>query len=122
MTIDKSNAPKLLLDEQIWVYLATLLRDQGFNVYHVTEIGLDHTPDSDILRIAVENHQAVVTFNVKDFISLAAQYFEEGKEHYGIVVSDQISQGELQRRVTNLLNRVTADELKNMVRYLQQFK
>jgi predicted nuclease of predicted toxin-antitoxin system len=122
MTTDKSNAPKLLLDEQIWVYLAKLLREQGFEVYHVSEVGLDNTPDPEILRAAVEKHQAVVTFNIKDFVPLAHQYFKEGKEHYGIVVSDEIPQGVLQRRVTKLLESVSAEELKNLVRFLQEFK
>lgn len=122
MTTDKSKAPKLLLDEQIWVYLATLLRKQGFDVYHVTEVSLEETPDYEILQSAAQNHRAVVTFNIKDFIPLAVQYFEEGREHYGIVVSDQIPQGELQKRVTNLLYSITADEMKNTVRYLQEFK
>ncbi len=122
MTKDKSKAPKLLLDEQIWVYLATLLREQGFDVIHVYESDLEHKPDSEILRSAVENHRAVVTFNTKHFIPLAREYFTEGKEHYGIVVSDEIPQGELQRRVTRLLESVTAEDLKNMVRYLQEFK
>jgi predicted nuclease of predicted toxin-antitoxin system len=122
MTTDKSKAPKLLLDEQIWVYLATLLREQGFDVYHVTEVGLGETPDPEILQAAAEKHRAVVTFNVKDFAPLVKEYFRDGKEHYGIVASDQISQGELKRRVTNLLNSVTAEDLKNTIRYLQEFK
>ena len=118
----KTNPPKLLFDEQIWVYLATLLREQGFDVYHVTEVGLDHTLDPEIFQAAVKNHQAVVTFNIKDFVPLARQYSEEGKEHYGVVVSDEIPQGELQRRVTKLSESVSAEELKNMVRFLQEFK
>jgi len=122
MTTDKSKAPKLLLDEQIWVYLATLLRNQGFDVYHVNEVGLDNTPDPEILRVAAEKHQAVVTFNTSDFIPLARQYWDEGKEHYGIVVSDEITQGELQGRVTKLLESVSAEDLKNIVRFLQEFK
>lgn len=122
MKTEKHSPPKLLLDEQIWVYLATLLREQGFDVYHVTEAGLDQTPDPVILEEAVKKRQAVVTFNVKDFISLAHEYLEEGKEHYGIVVSNEIPQGELKRRVTKLLESVSAEELKNMVRFLQDFK
>jgi predicted nuclease of predicted toxin-antitoxin system len=122
VTTNKSNAPKLLLDEQIWVYLAKILRDQGFDVYHVTEVGLERTPDPLILQKATEKHQAVVTFNIKDFIPLSVEYFEDGKEHYGIVLSDQVPQGELQKRVSNLLNSITAEELKNTVRYLQEFK
>ena len=122
MSISEANSPKLLLDEHIWVYLATLLREQGFDVIHVSEDDLEGKPDNEILRVASESHRAVVTFNIKDFIPLAIQYFDDGKEHYGIVVSDQISQGELQRRVTNLLKNITADELKNTVRFLQDYK
>lgn len=120
--MEKSNSPKLLLDEQIWVYLATLLREQGFDVYHVTEVGLGNTPDPVILEEAAKNHRAVVTFNIKDFIPLATEYMMEGKEHYGIVVSNEIPQGELKKRVTNLLESVSEEELKNMVRFLQDFK
>ena len=122
MTTDKSKAPKLLLDEQIWVYLATLLREQGYDVIHIYEAGLDSKPDPEVLRSAVENHRAVVTFNIKHFVPLARQYSEEGKEHYGIVVSDEIPQGELQRRVTKLLESVSVEDLKNIVRFLQEFK
>jgi len=122
MNTNESNTPKLLLDEHIWVYLATLLRKQGFDVIHVSEDKLEGKHDDEILRVAAENHRAVVTFNIKDFIPIAIRYFDDGKEHYGIVVSDQISQGELQRRVTNFLKKITVDELKNTVRFLQDYK
>ena len=112
------NSPKLLLDEQIWKYLARLLREQGFDVIHVNEVDLDATPDEQIMAYAVEKHRAVVTFNVRDYVPLAVQYVEDGKEHYGIVVSKELSHGELKRRVTELLQSVTAEELMNAVRYL----
>lgn len=112
------NSPKLLLDEQIWKYLAKLLREQGFDVIHVNEVDLDATPDEQIMAYAVEKHRAVVTFNVRDYVPLAIQYYEDGKEHYGVVVSKELSHGELKRRVTKLLESVTAEELMNAVRYL----
>ncbi len=114
----KKNSPKLLLDEHIWAYLAKLLRDQGFDVMHVTEIDLVATPDDKIMQYAASNHRAVVTFNIKDYVPLAIQYFQDGKEHYGVVVSKELSRGELQKRVTKLLESVTAEELMNAVRYL----
>ena len=112
------SPPKLLLDEHIWAYLAKILREQGFDVIHVEEIDLTATPDDKIMAYAVGEHRAVVTFNIRHFIPLSIQYFEDGKEHYGIVVSKQLSQGELQRRVIKLLESVTAEELINAVRYL----
>lgn len=112
------NTPKLLLDEQIWKYLARLLREQGFDVIHVNEVDLDATPDEQIMAYAVEKHRAVVTFNVRDYVPLATQYVEDGKEHYGVVVSKELSRGELQKRVKKLLESVTAEEMMNAVRYL----
>lgn len=122
MTQNNSKTPKLLLDEHIWVYLAKILRDEGFDVTHVNEVDLIATPDSEILQYAADKHQAVVTFNIRDFVPLGIQYFEDSKDHFGIVVSDEIPRGELQKRVTNLLNKVTAEELKNTIRFLQDYK
>jgi predicted nuclease of predicted toxin-antitoxin system len=112
------NTPKLLLDEQIWKYLAKLLREQGFDVIHVNEVDLNATPDEKIMEYGVDKRRAVVTFNVRDYVPIAIQYAEDGKEHYGVVVSKELSHGELKRRVTKLLESVTADELMNSVRYL----
>jgi len=114
----RKKPPKLLLDEQIWKYLASLLREQGFDVVHVNEVDLDATPDDKIMAYAAGEHRAVVTFNVRDYVPLALQYVEDGKEHYGVVVSKELSRGELQRRVKYLLESVTAEELMNAVRYL----
>ena len=112
------NSPKLLLDEHIWAFLAKLLREQGFDVIHVNEVNLNATPDEKILQFAAGEQRTVVTFNVRDFVPLAVQYYEDGKEHYGVVISKEISHGELKRRVTKLLESVTAEELMNAVRYL----
>ena len=114
----KKNSPRLLLDEHIWAYLAKLLREQGFDVVHVNEVDMVATADDRIMKYAVDEHRAVVTFNIKDFVPLAVQYYEDGKEHYGVVLSKELSRGELQKRVTKLLANVTAEELMNSIRYL----
>jgi predicted nuclease of predicted toxin-antitoxin system len=110
--------PKLLLDEHIWLYLAALLRAQGYEVTHVNEVDLMSTPDDKIMEYAVSKKMAVVTFDMKDYIPLTIQYVNDGKEHYGVVLSKELSHGELKRRVTKLLESVTAEELMNMVKYL----
>jgi predicted nuclease of predicted toxin-antitoxin system len=112
------DSPKILLDEHIWASLAKILREKGHDVIHVNEVGLVATPDDKIMQFASGEHRAIVTFNIKDYVPLAIQYFEDEKVHYGIVVSKVLSQGELQRRVTKLLERVTAKELMNTIRYL----
>lgn len=112
------SSPKLLLDEHIWAYLAKILREQGFDVTHVNEVDLIAMPDKKIMEYAANKHMAIVTFNIKDYVPLAIQYYEDGNEHYGVVVSRELSQGELQRRVTKLLKSVTVEELMNTVRFL----
>lgn len=78
----------MLLDEHIWASLARLLREQGFDVIHVNEVDLIAAPDYEIMAYAVGEHRAVVTFNIKDFVPLAIQYYADGKEHYRVVVSN----------------------------------
>ena len=41
---------------------------------------------------------------------------QQNKTHYGIIVSDQLTIGETLRRLLNLLNRITADEMQNEIR------
>jgi predicted nuclease of predicted toxin-antitoxin system len=115
-------APKLLLDEHIWVHLAIILRDQGFDVIHVSEVKLNGLKDEAILQYAADNGRAVLTYNARDFAPLAKQRFELGKQHAGIIISDQLPQGELQKRIEKLLRNLLPNELKNTVRFLQSYK
>ncbi len=62
-----------------------------------------------------------MTFNVSDFVRLHAKYLAEGKEHWGIIFSTQESFGVLLHRLLRLLNSVSADALKNQVRWLNEF-
>jgi len=38
------------------------------------------------MQYAVRNHMAIMTFNIKDHVPLAIQYYEDGKEHYGVTL------------------------------------
>jgi len=115
-------APKLLLDEHIWVHLAIILRDQGFDVIHVSEVKLNGLIDEAILQYAADNGRAVLTYNARDFAPLAKQWFELGKWHAGIIISDQLPQGELQKRMEKLLRNLSPNELINTIRFLQSYK
>jgi|GEM_PF-2699275 len=67
-------------------------------------------------------HRAILTFNVGDFAILHEQYMTEGKEHWGIILSNREPIGELLRRILRLLNSASADELRNQIRWLNEFK
>ena len=60
--------------------------------------------------------------NTADCLHLHLDWLHRGQEHAGIVVSDQNSIGETVRRLLNLLNSVTAEEMRNTIRWLQAFK
>ena len=64
----------------------------------------------------------ILTFNTSDYVRLYFDWLQRGQQHAGIIVSDQLPISETIRRLLNLLNRVTADEMKNEVRWLQAFK
>ena len=67
----------------------------------------------------------LLTYNIQHFIPLVQAWQRTSREHAGLVLSEQFSQrqfGELHQRVLRFLNRWTADEMKNQVVFLQQFK
>jgi hypothetical protein len=69
---------------------------------------------------------AILTCNAVDFLRLAREYAEAGRSHAGIVISsEQFSRrqiSELLRLVLRLLNTLSADEMRDSVVYLQQFR
>jgi len=79
-------------------------------------------PDDIQLARAASEHRAILTFNIGDFAVLHDQYMAEGKEHWGIILSNREPIGELLRRILRMLNSVSAEELKNQVRWLNEFK
>ena len=56
-----------------------------------------------------------------DFVREARGYAREGRDHCGIVVSDQLEIGELVRRVTKVLGIYSASDMINRFVWLQSF-
>ena len=117
-----TGIPKLLLDECVWAKMASNLRSEGFDVLHVIEVGISGIQDDEILQYATDNGRAVLTFNIKDFILLAKQCYASGKPHAGIIVSNQLQHGELQKRIKKLLRKVSESDLVNNLIFLQDYK
>ena len=118
-----TGAPiKLYLDEHIWRELTQRLREEGYDAVHVYEADRGGLADEAQLEYAAGEGRAILTFNAKDFIPLAELWYEAGRDHAGIVVSVRLEQGELLRQVLRLLASISAEEMTNAVRYLQEFK
>jgi len=113
---------RIYTDEDIYGELAEALRKRGVDAESTAEAGNLGLEDREQLAYAVTQKRAILTFNRDHYERLAVEYFLNDREHYGIIISPQYEFGELLRRVLKLLESVTADELRNQIRYLQAFK
>lgn len=113
---------RLYLDEQVWPGLTDALATLGYDALHVYGVDRGGMTDDEQLTFAAEQGRAILTFNIKHFVPLTTLWYEAGRDHAGIVLSDELEPGELLRRVKNLLATVSGEEMINAVRFLQEFK
>jgi predicted nuclease of predicted toxin-antitoxin system len=116
------NPPKLYLNEHLSPRLAEQLRRYGFDAVSSQEAAMLSHDDAEQLVWAVAQERAIVTFNVSDFVKLHEEYQAAGKEHFGVVLSTAETVPVLLHRLLRLLNSLSADELKNQVRWLNDYK
>jgi Domain of unknown function (DUF5615) len=122
MIPESTSLIRLYLDEDVHKRVAVALRLRNFDAVSTHEVGGWGRSDEDQLAFAATQGRAIFTFNTPDFLRLHMDWLRGNREHSGIIVSDQIAIGETVRRLLNLLNRVTADEMRNQLRWLQGFK
>ncbi len=115
----------LFTDEDVSDRLVVQLRERGFEAASAAEWGTLGLTDEEQLAYASERGFALLTFNRDDFVGLARRWYSEGREHAGIVISEQFGRrhlGELLRRVLRLIDAVPVDEMRNTVRQLQSYR
>jgi predicted nuclease of predicted toxin-antitoxin system len=106
---------RLYLDEDVHKALVPALEARGFDAVGVHDLRHYGRSDAEHLAYAAAEGRAVFTFNAPDYIALHKRYLSEGRPHAGIIVSKQHSIRETIRRLLDLLNRVTGDEMKNQL-------
>src|SRR5919202_1215767 len=117
----------LLLNSHISVRVAHTLRERGFDVVALSEWheGLYlHAPDEDILRVAHEEHRALVSYDLATIPRIVDDLAAAGIEHSGVV---HISQktiasndvGGLVRALERLLVDPQMGDLRNLRVFLQ---
>lgn len=109
---------ELYLDENVPVLVAKILRARGFSVLTVNDAGTRGASDPDQLDFAVERGLAIVSMNRVDFELLAIEYFQTGREHFGIFLIADNSPQNMAQRLNVFLDTYTADEMMNQVVYL----
>ena len=102
--------------------LAEQLRHNGFDAISARELGKHEWSDAEHLAYAVSQERAIVTRNRDDFLRLYDEYWQAGKTYYGIIIVTQLEVGELLRRMLNLLDSASADEMMNNLKFLADYK
>jgi predicted nuclease of predicted toxin-antitoxin system len=113
---------KFYLDEDIKPLLAEMLRARGFDCLAAREAGALTRSDSEQLAFATQQNRTIITFNIVDYLHLATTWAAEGREHAGIIVSDQLSPPEVLRRLLRLITQHQGRTLQNQVFWLQNYK
>lgn len=100
--------------------LVDALRDHGIDVLTALEAGMIGRPDCEQLDYAVEHEHAIYSLNVSDFAKLHKEYLLAGQEHSGIVLipKQRYDVGEKIRRLVDLVNSKTAEEMRNQIEFL----
>ncbi len=122
MPMPSPDPPKLYLNEHLSPRLAVQLRRYGFDVLSSREAENLSETDEGQLAFAASQQRALVTFNVGDFAILHQTYHDESRQHWGIIFSTEESISVLLHRLLRFLNSVSRDELRNQVRWLNEFK
>lgn len=113
---------KLYLDEDMHPDIAPVLRSMGFDVVTTIEAGNKGFSDEAQLEFARKTGRTICTFNIKDFVLLYNRCYSEKRDHAGIIVSSQINLKETLKRLTNLLNHKSADNLADNIEFLNTWK
>jgi hypothetical protein len=115
------DPPKLYLDENIQGSLPAQLRRHGIDVIATAAAGMLSKSDDQQLAYAATQQRAILTFNVRHFERVHAEFLMAGREHWGVLLSKEEPVGVLVHRLLRLVNTLSAQDLKNQSRWLSEF-
>ena len=75
-------------------------------------------PDPGQLAYAVAQGFCVVTHNREDYEELHRQYIAARQDHAGIIIAIRRPPFQIAQRLFQVLNRLTADEMRNQLLYI----
>lgn len=116
--MDSSLFIRLYIDEDVHESIAPELRRRGYDVLNTREVNRRGLSDAEQLAYAAAENRTLFSFNAADYTALHKEYLDQGREHAGVVISNQIPIGEAIRRLLILLDRVSADEMQTQLRWL----
>ena len=118
MSNDRALFICLYIDEDVHGSVGSALRQRGYDVLTVGEAKRGGLSDAEQLDYAANQERTIFSFNATDFIALHLDYLTQGRTHAGIFVAKQIAIGETVRRLLYLLDLLSADDMRNQLRWL----
>ncbi|MBI2849933.1 MAG: DUF5615 family PIN-like protein [Chloroflexi bacterium] len=109
---------EVYLDEDVSVLVAALLRSRGFRSVTTRDAGQLGQSDSAQLDYATDHSLLFLTHNRTDFKMLHREYLSAHRDHWGIVIASRRVPTAIAGNLLRLLNRMTADELRNLLLYI----
>ena len=115
------SALKIYLNENLSWKIAKVLREYGYDVISSSEVGMNAEDDEVQFDFAASDKRAVLTNNFGDFVRLYQEYASSGKDHYGIIFTTKCTLAAMIKRLRRLLENLTAEQMKNQIRWLNEF-
>ena len=109
---------ELYLDEDVSVVIGGMLVARGFRALTTRDEGRLRATDEDQLRYAASLKMVLLSHNRVDFEALHRRSLDEGREHWGILIAARRRPPITVEHILRLLDRLTADELKNQLFYV----
>lgn len=109
---------RLYLDEDVSVLTKKLLTSRGYDILTAQEARQLGISDAQQLAFAAAQARAIVTHNHGDFEVLATKYIDSAQHHAGIIIAYRRKPQEIVGRLLVILENVTADEMRDQVRYI----
>jgi predicted nuclease of predicted toxin-antitoxin system len=115
----------IYVDADLTPRIVSALRQRNYVCQSAIEDNMADAPDEQILERAAQLGMVLLTNNARDFALLAQEWASRGRQHAGILISEQYRRrelGEFLRRLLSFLDTVTADEMRGAFRYLSEFR
>jgi hypothetical protein len=116
---------RIYMDEDVMRgALVRAVRAQGIEVVTASDVSMEGDPDSRHLHYAAEHGLALFSYNIRDYRLLHTAFLEQGLSHAGIILLEQklrLSVGEQMRRLVQLVDTLSAEEMEDQVVFLSNW-
>ena len=106
---------KLLIDEDTHLALAEALRKRGYDAVHVREVERRGLGDPDQLDFASAQGSLLCDLQPGRICCFAWKYTLAGREHCGIIVSEQKPIGQMLREMLTFLETHSAEDVRGQI-------